>query len=422
MLEVGGNTFDSIKDVINYASRSNKITESENKIELVSTINCCRDSAFEEMLQIKRKYAKTDKVLAWHGYQSFKPGEVTPELAHKIGIELANELWGDRFQVVVTTHLDKSHIHNHFVLNSVSFLDGKKYLANKKTYFKMREVSDRLCYNYGLSVVENPKYNGITRGEYRAASDNKYTVEKIVKQAVDSAIRNSKSINDFISLMNMDGYSIDFSGKYATLKVPGHRAIRLDRRFGEAYSFNGIVNQIQYYKDHPVYSKPIKKYYRGKFKPGVKISGFKGLYIRYLYILGERPKKKQMSNKQMHFLLREDLMQLDKITAEMDFIRKYDIVSSFELSSVKAVKQNAYNVLADERKSIRNKLRRCKEYEKGGYEEQLKVLNAQIKDLRKDLFYCNDIEERSKKMKEKMELNRSRNRGDDNWKEETNMR
>ena len=115
-------------------------------------------------------------------------------------------------------------------------------------------------------------------------------------------------------------------------------------------------------------------------------------------------------------------MQLDKITAEMDFIRKYDIVSSFELSSVKAVKQNAYNVLADERKSIRNKLRRCKEYEKGGYEEQLKVLNAQIKDLRKDLFYCNDIEERSKKMKEKMELNRSRNRGDDNWKEETNMR
>ena len=106
------------------------------------------------MQDTKKYYNKEDKILAFHAYQSFKEGEVTAELAHKIGVQLANEMWGDRFQVIVTTHLNTHCIHNHFVINSVSFKDGLKYYDNHTNYSIMRHLSDEICKEYGLSVLE----------------------------------------------------------------------------------------------------------------------------------------------------------------------------------------------------------------------------------------------------------------------------
>ena len=139
-----------LKDVIDYAKNSDK-TEKEY---FVTGINCETNSAYEEMQDTKRFYKKQDKILAFHAYQSFAEGEVTPELAHQIGVQLANEMWGDRFQVIVTTHLNTNHIHNHIVLNSVSFKDGLKYYDNRTNYAKMRHISDELCKEYGLSVIK----------------------------------------------------------------------------------------------------------------------------------------------------------------------------------------------------------------------------------------------------------------------------
>ena len=127
---------DDLQNVIDYARNSDK-TEKEY---FVTGINCDSDSAYEEMQDTKRYYNKKDKILAFHAYQSFAEGEVTPELAHQIGVQLANEMWGDRFQVVVTTHLNTNHIHNHIVLNSVSFEDGLKYYDNHTNYAKMNFV------------------------------------------------------------------------------------------------------------------------------------------------------------------------------------------------------------------------------------------------------------------------------------------
>ena len=121
-----------LKDVIDYARNSDK-TEEEY---FVTGINCEPQSAYEEMQDIKMYYNKNDKILAFHGYQSFARGETTPEIAHKIGVELAHEIWGDRFQVVVTTHLNTKCLHNHFVINSVSFKDGYKYYDNHTNYAK----------------------------------------------------------------------------------------------------------------------------------------------------------------------------------------------------------------------------------------------------------------------------------------------
>lgn len=109
------------------------------------------------MQMVKQQYGKEGGIIAYHGYQSFAPGEVTLEQAHEIGVELARETVGGRFQVVVATPLDREHIHNHFVLNSVSFVDRKKYNDCKATYALMRQTSDQLCRGHGLSMIENPE-------------------------------------------------------------------------------------------------------------------------------------------------------------------------------------------------------------------------------------------------------------------------
>ena len=141
---------DDLQNVIDYARNSDK-TEKEY---FVTGINCDSDSAYEEMQDTKRYYNKKDKILAFHAYQSFAEGEVTPELAHQIGVQLANEMWGDRFQVVISTHLNTGHLHNHFVINSVSFKDGKKYYSNLTNTALLRKTSDEICEEYGLSVLK----------------------------------------------------------------------------------------------------------------------------------------------------------------------------------------------------------------------------------------------------------------------------
>ena len=125
-----------LRDVMNYAMQDYK-TEKQH---YVSGINCDPDMARQQMTETKRRFDKLDGIVAFHAYQSFSPGEVTPELAHKIGVELAEKMWGDRFEVIVATHLDREHIHNHLVLNSVSFFDGKKYNGCKESYRQLRET------------------------------------------------------------------------------------------------------------------------------------------------------------------------------------------------------------------------------------------------------------------------------------------
>ena len=165
-----------LSDVIRYAINSEKTQEmgSEDGAPLhrfVSGINCSPATARDEMLAVKKRFGKEDGTVAYHGYQSFAPGEATPELAHEIGVKLATRLWGDRYQVIVATHLDKeNHLHNHFVVNTVSFADGIKYHRTRKDYHEMQTVSDELCREYGLSVIEQPQQG---RGKQYGECGNK---------------------------------------------------------------------------------------------------------------------------------------------------------------------------------------------------------------------------------------------------------
>lgn len=138
-------------DVMNY-------TTNERKTEMqyyVSGVNCMPETARQQMIMTKRQFGKEGGIVAFHAYQSFKPGEVTPDTAHQIGVELAAKLWGDRFQVIVATHLNTNCVHNHFVLNSVSFLDGKRYNDCKRTYREFRSLSDQICREHACPSLKS---------------------------------------------------------------------------------------------------------------------------------------------------------------------------------------------------------------------------------------------------------------------------
>lgn len=146
----------ALKDVLEYAKDEEK-TEQQF---FVTGINCNAGKAREQFIAVKQQYNKTDGIQAYHGYISFKDTDnLSPELAHQIGIEFANKVWGERFQIVVTTHLNTKCLHCHYVINSVSLVDGKRLQNKEKAWFYFHHIADEICKEYGLSVVENPDRN-----------------------------------------------------------------------------------------------------------------------------------------------------------------------------------------------------------------------------------------------------------------------
>ena len=233
---------DDLRNVIDYARNSDK-TEKEYYVSLV---NCEPESAYEEMKDAKQYWNKKDGILAFHAYQSIKE-YISPELGHKIGVELANEMWGDRFQVIVTTHLNTNHIHNHLVVNSVSYIDGKKYYSNRANTGKLRHISDEICREYGLIVLpEKPcKKSKINFGNYYKKSLYTDNYSNNAKRDLDLAIRQAYSYDDFIYLMKKLDYEIIFrANKISIRKEPYKRNIRIERRFGEDYSIDNIKRRI----------------------------------------------------------------------------------------------------------------------------------------------------------------------------------
>ena len=254
-----------LSDVIRYAINSEKTQEmgSEDGAPLhrfVSGINCSPSTARDEMLAVKKRFGKENGTVAYHGYQSFAPGEATPEMAHEIGMKLAARLWGDRYQVIVATHLDKeNHLHNHFVLNTVSFVDGIKYHRTKKDYHDMQTVSDELCREYRLSVIENPQYGKAKQyGEWRAEQEQRPTWRGLIRADIDEAIRQSMTERQFFDNLRKKGYEVKI-GKDISVRPPGkERFVRLMRNFGEDYSLDNIRRRILS-QSRPVRKKPEQK-------------------------------------------------------------------------------------------------------------------------------------------------------------------
>ena len=416
-----------LEDVITYAVNTEKtrrgqsesmerelVGESEELMEqYVSGVNCAPTTAREEMIAVKKRFGKEDGIVAFHGYQSFAPGECNPEMAHEIGKKLAEELWGSQYQVLIATHLDKAnHLHNHFVVNSVSFLDGKRYHRTNQDYRDMRMVSDRLCKEYQLSVVQQPEQGkGKHYAEWQAEQQGKPSYHSMVKADVDEAIRKARTEKQFFFYLREKGYSFKF-GKDITIRPEGReRGLKLKRNFGENYSLEAIRVRILEENELPAEKKfPVQRHYRirvsGNFKQTRKIGGLRGLYLHYCYLLGILPKNRpSMSAKQIHVLFREDLLKLNTISKETKLLCHYHIDTAEQLFSLKDRLQKQMEQCVEERKHLRYKIRANRpEEEIQELKEQLKGLTEEIGTLRREVVVCDGIAARSKVIEEKFKM------------------
>ena len=423
-----------LSDVIAYAVNAEKtrqrgkpeaaedVIDDENEKVMeqhVSGVNCAPTTARSEMMAVKKRYGKDEGIMAFHGYQSFAPGECTPAMAHEIGVKLAEELWGSRFQVIVATHLDKAHhLHNHFVVNSVSFADGLRYHRSKQDYRDMRNASDRLCREYGLSVIENPKQKAKHYGEWRAEQEGRPTYLGMIKADVDEAIAKARTEKQFFHYLKEKGYSIKF-GKDVTVRAEGReRGMKLARNLGEEYTLESIRRRIltQTVKKQTTPAPlPEKKTYvikvHGNIQKARKIGGLRGLYLHYCYLLGILPKNRPpKSPKQVHMMFREDLIKLDKISKETRLLCHYRIDTTEQLFSLKEELQGKMAELADKRKHLRYQSRSVKDGEKlSEVKTEISGLSKQIGELRKEVGLCDGIAARSGAMKEKLETVRQEN-------------
>ena len=396
----------AIDNVVEYTADDLK-TE---KRMYVSSVNCQIPFAKEQFMETKRRFGKMDGRTCYHGYQSFRAGEVDADTAHRIGVELAKELWGDRFEVVVATHLNTDHYHNHFVINSVSSVDGRKFSNRKPDYARMREVSDRLCKEHHLSVIKDPQWNGKSYAEWSANKHGKPTYRDIVKADIDRAILASTTMRDFYKVMEQMGYTfkrLKENGQPLAHPValpPGaKKGVRMDR-LGEEYTFDGITQRIlrNMRKRIPfpeAENRRLGRYrYRGNYKKHKKATGLRALYFYYCYRL-KIIVKHPASTKKVLGVLREDIIQLDKRIAETRFLGKYKIETAADLADRKQYADTQIEVLTDQRKDLRNALKRITRKgdaaEIEATKEKISALTDELIKLRKEVKLCDSIAERS---------------------------
>ena len=213
---------------------------------LVSSYGCASETAAREF-EWTRKIAEQKgmnpvRIIARHVIQSFEIGEVTPELAHEIGKQFADEILGGKYEYVLTTHIDKDHVHNHLIFNAVDFVDYHAYKSYKRIYYDMREVSDRLCKENGLSVIPPSQNKGMGYKEYTEAKRGTSWKQKL-KQTIDRLVITAKDYDDFLRLMQEAGYEIK-TGKYISFRAKGQERFTRSKTIGENYTEERIKERI----------------------------------------------------------------------------------------------------------------------------------------------------------------------------------
>ena len=396
---------DTLGGIVSYVGRD----EATNQKSLVYGIRCHKDTAVQDMMAVKRKFKKTDGVIAYHGYQSFAEGEVTPDTAHEIGKALAKELWGNRYQVLITTHLDKdSHIHNHFVINTVSYVDGKKYHRTKQDYYRMREVSDRLCKEYGLSVIEKPKTKGKSYAEWKAEFEGRPTVRGTIREAIDIAVSGSGSRLEFLDAMDQMGFIIDQSGKYPKIKHIGSERFVRFNSLGPGYSPEEIFERLRYneypeFPEVPPQESP-QQIFDGQTErvAAMNYTAVYHCFVTALKITTERPN----TNKKMCFLVREDQGKMRSYSDQLLMLTEHKIETKEQLLAFreKATAQipEVIKLRQDMRNALKRAIRAGDETMISKTKYNIDIYSRQLKKLRREINACDGVLERMDSVREKL--------------------
>lgn len=365
------------------------------------------------MVETKRQYGKMEGVLGYHFIQSFAPGEVTAEQAHEIGVEFARRCFGDRFQVVIGTHLDHAHYHNHIVVNSVSFADGRKYHSSPKSYFEnIRGKSDELCREYGLSVIE-PKGGGKHYAEWKAEKEGAPTWRGLIREDVDKAVRQSASYPQFLRTLAEMGYEVKTGVKHMAVRPPGKERFVRMRSLGEDYTEDALKRRVQA-RTQPERSRPPKpkpqarkrvrfkgvftvRILSGRISHPRPIRGFRALYYHYLHILrAARSPHRQGAA----FLYREDLRYTRQLSEQARLLWANEIDTAEELADYRAG-------LTAEIKELTEARDKLTAGHMKSAPEQLVVLEdtaVRLRKLRKEVRLCESILTRAEEIHRKMQL------------------
>ena len=397
----------ALADVIAYAANEDKTEQ----FFYTTGINCSVEFARDQFNATKIRFGKTGGNVAYHAYQSFREGEVTPDEAHAIGVQLARELWGDRFQMVVATHVNTKCTHNHIVINSVSFRDGLKFHDCKDTYRQLKEASDRICLERGLSVVENPKGKGVNQYVYKMEKAGMPTRYNVARQAIDEAVSLSLNIEEFKYELSKRGYNYRFDPqrKYWTVTPPGGRKPIRIHKLGDDYSRESIERRI-YDNDPSVRTERLRQQYRQPNNYNLRRridrimgrSGLEKLYLRYCYELGYLPKYQQNPTK-LHILLKEDLLKCDQYSEQAKLLSRYHVDTEKDLSDLMENIEGKIKELSLGRDELRQTARRVlPESEINDAKEKIKDLTAEIRELRHELKVCGDIQQRSGHVRENL--------------------
>lgn len=403
---------DRLDKRVNYAVNGEKTTldtgityaanpEKTEQLFFTSAINCesC-ETAFAEMQATKQRFGKLSGVVGYHFIQSFAPGEVTPEQAHAIGMEFARRLFGDRYEVVIGTHLDKAHLHNHVVVNSVSFVDGKKYHSSPGSYyFEVRSTSDTLCRENDLSTIA-PQGKGKHYAEWKAEQNGKPTIRSTIRADIDRIIGEAYTYETFLMILRREGYVVQnrLNRKYVTVLPPGgKRAIRLDS-LGDGYTEQDIHRRLAGQREggtlttHTFTHTGRRYRIKGRRPTGTqrKIKGFQTLYLRYLYLLRGTRRKKNF--RRVPFSVRQEVVRLERYDRQFRYLWANGMATAEDLEQrIADLEREIFNGEQQRKPLYRERRDAEDEAYKTQCSAEIDRQTAALREKRKELAMCRRI-------------------------------
>ena len=397
--------YDPVKQVLHYAEDGRKVVA--EKTIYVTGINCRRETAIEEMKAVQERFDKTSGNVAYHAYQSFRTGEVSPELCHKLGVELAKRMWGEEYQVLVATHFNTGTYHNHFVVNAVNLWNGKKFNCNQGAYWKLRSLSDALCREYGLSVIEHPK-GKTPRSIYFAEKRGEATLFQCMREAIDEALAISLDMQDFVTIMGHKRYIIQYNPRHRNLTirpVGSKKGVRTGR-LGEKYDRLALEQRIRQrsfaerHHNNMLYREQRRQQQRktgirhssmlGKRNKMKKITGFRALCLHYGYLMGFLPKRR-VKRTPMSPMMQQEVRKLKQYTKKMQLIQKENLRTETQVAEFLERIQQEMREIEQLRKGVYHKLRRCPEEQTPELRKQRDEYTQKLQKLRQERSISKEI-------------------------------
>ena len=365
-------------------------------------------SPTNQMLRTKERFNKPGGRLGYHMEQSFAEGEVTPELAHKIGVELARELFGDRYEVVVATHVDKKCVHNHILLNSVSFVDGRKFHEPNSYYENhIRKVSDALCAKYGLSIIKEPepsKYGSYPAQHHREPQPSP-TVHSVMYEDIDRAVDAARDMDDFYRTLTQMGYRVKRNGAHPAISPEGHGFFRL-YKFKKGYTEEDIRKRIEEKvsekKQHYIYGvwrtqKEFHFYqvrFTRYFARRLTMRSLRATYLHYRYLL--RSVQRQTYPRYPSVGLRKEVAKLNRYSEQARLLVREKIDTREGLQSFQKSLDEKIHDLNKQKWYLKRKVKtNITNEERQVLSKKIEELEKEVRPLYRERFLCADIAKRS---------------------------